>query len=123
MSFTIVSERQGNTSRDARDTPQEALLHASALVRSGVEKIWVYDEYGRFISATALSQIAQQRIGPETTAPPVTEPTVDLLASDTPESLAIQERAAAAAADPTTQDAKLTARTGPRVFRIAPQPS
>jgi hypothetical protein len=123
MSYTIVSERQGVTSRDSRATPQEALLLASALVQSGVEKIWVYDELGQFVSATALSQIAQQQVGSvEPPAPAESIDTTDLLASDVDPSQAVHEVDAAAAAQ-TTPDTKLPIRSGPRVFRLAPQRS
>jgi hypothetical protein len=83
MSYTIVSDRQGVTSRDSRETPQEALLLASALVQNGVEKVWVYDDLGRFVSASALAQIVRRQIDRvEPVAPAETIDTTDLLASD-----------------------------------------
>lgn len=119
MSYTIVSERQGVTSRDSRETPQEALLLASALVQSGVEKIWVYDDLGQFVSASALSQIAQREVtSAEPTTPAENIDATDLLASDEGASQASQDADVAAAAQ-TTADSKLPSRSGSRVFRMA----
>lgn len=82
MLFTIVSECRGVTSRDTRASPQEALALASALVRGGVEKVWVFDARGAFVSASALSDLARQR-APSAIAPAVAvSGTEDLLARD-----------------------------------------
>lgn len=57
MLFTIVSERQGVTSQDTRRTPGEALLLASSLVKDGIDKVWVFDDRGQFVSASELSTL------------------------------------------------------------------
>lgn len=121
MSYTIVSERQGVTSRDSRATPQEALLLASALVHSGVEKIWVDDEFGQFVSATALSQIAQRHVGSvDQVASTESTDTTDLLASDVGPSQVVRDVDVASVAQ-TGFDTRLPIRRGPRIFRMAPQ--
>lgn len=121
MPFTIVSERQGITSRDSRGTPQEALVLASALVQSGVEKIWVYDDVGRFVSASALSQIARQSVARDEPAAPTANPdTTDLLACDGGPSPSTPKVEVVAPA-PTAPDTTLPTRKGPRIFRMAPQ--
>lgn len=120
MSFTIVSELQGVTSRDSRRTPHEALRHASALVRSGVEKVWVYDESGRFVSASALSQMAQQQAATtQMLEPAPDEDAVDLLASVAASSQSNHKIGATAPSS--TANSKLAANRGARVFRIAPR--
>lgn len=82
MLFTIVSEFQGTKRRDTRMTPHEALLLASTLVQSGVDKVWVFDNSGAFVSATALQQMARDRADPAGPHAVVVTGTTDLLARE-----------------------------------------
>ena len=63
MPFTIVAERHGVSIYNRRSAAREALFLASSRVREGAEKVLVYDETGQFISASALSEAARNRIG------------------------------------------------------------
>lgn len=117
MSFTVVSERLGVTSRDSREKPEEALLLATALVRSGAEKVWVYDASGQFLSASALSEIARQRVETERAPKPAgADSSVDLLAR---EGRAAQGRSAAGSTATISPDARLSEHSTARVFRMA----
>lgn len=120
MLFTIVSERQGVTNRDARSSPQEALALASTLVQGGVEKVWVFDAQGAFVSAAALSELARKR-AESTVAPAVTvSGTTDLLARDHELPVAYSGSAETAAGKASV-DRKGPAPRNARVFRMATQ--
>ncbi|WP_243964827.1 hypothetical protein [Methylobacterium sp. J-026] len=118
MLFTIVSERAGVSSRDTRTTPHEALLLASTLVQGGVEKVWVFDARGVFVSASALQQMARERAEPAETQAVVVSGTTDLLARD-PEPARPGDDAAAAGEAPVGTKGPVP-KNG-RVFRMATQ--
>ncbi len=120
MLFTIVSEREGVSSRDTRTTPHEALLLASTLVQGGVEKVWVFDAHGGFVSASALQQMARERAEPAGTQGVVVSGTTDLLARD-PEPARPRPGDDAAATGEAPVGTKGPAPKNARVFRMATQ--
>ncbi len=120
MLFTIVSECQGVTSRDKCASPQEALAHASTLIQSGVEKVWVFDARGTFISASALSELARPRF--ENSVPPalVASRNTDLLAHGHASTRPCSDHAETTASE-TPAVGEGAALKNARVFRMATQ--
>jgi len=120
MLFTIVSERQGVTNREKCASPQEALAHASTLIQSGVEKVWVFDARGAFVSASALSELARSRIENSVPPAPMTSCTTDLLAHGH-ESTRPRSGNAETTASETPAVSEGSALKNARVFRMATQ--
>lgn len=120
MHFTIVSERQGLIDRDTRLSPQEALALASTLVQSGVEKVWVFDADGAFVSASALSELARNRAESSVAQAVTVGDTTDLLARDH-ELPRLRSDSAETAAGESAADGNRPAPRNARVFRMATQ--
>lgn len=120
MLFTIVSERQGVTDRDTRSSPEEALALASTLVQGGVEKVWVFDAHGAFVSAPALTELARKR-AENAVAPAVNVSGVmDLLARTHELPKPCSDSTETAAAE-VSADGNRPAPRNARVFRMATQ--
>lgn len=122
MLFTIVSERQGVTNRDKCASPQEALALASTLIRSGVEKVWVFDARGAFVSASALSELARARVESSVAPAVVVSSGTDLLAHGQESAPPRSDNAETMTSERPAVSEESTLRNA-RVFRVATQRS
>lgn len=59
--FTIVAEREGLQIYIRKNLPSDALKLAEDRIKSGAEKVSVFDGAGAFISASTLKRMAQEQ--------------------------------------------------------------